>query len=284
MRIKAVIFDMDGLMLDTEPLYRVAWQQAAAESGYTLSDAIHSRMMGRNTADSEQVVLDEFGPEFPMDVFRARCQALETAFQESPLPKKHGLDELLDLLDSRGVSKAVATSTHRKIATPLLAATSLLSRFNVIATGDEVTNGKPAPDLFLLAAQRLGIGHAECLVLEDAEPGVIAAHGAGMQVYIVPDLQRPSAQVSQLANGTFDSLTAVARHLESTSLGSTGDHVTQTIATYNLIAPDYKLTATPEMRDWEEKSMRMFSSYLAGKRVLVPQVVVMGEIRVFCPL
>ena len=86
------------------------------------------------------------------------------------------------------------------------------------------------------------------------------------------------------SHGTFDSLTAVARHLESTSLGSTGDHVTQTIATYNLIAPDYKLTATPEMRDWEEKSMRMFSSYLAGKRVLVPQVVVMGEIRVFCPL
>ena len=80
-RIKAVIFDMDGLMLDTERLYRAACQQAAAEFGYTLSDAVHSRLMGRNTADAEQVVLDEFGPGFPMDAFRDRCQSLEAAFE-----------------------------------------------------------------------------------------------------------------------------------------------------------------------------------------------------------
>lgn len=270
MHIKAVIFDMDGLMLDTQPLYRTAWQQAAAEFGYTLSDATHCRLLGRNTADSEQVLMVEFGPGFPMDRFRGRCQALEAAFEGGPVPKKHGLDELLGLLDSRRVPRAVATSTQRKISAPLLARMGLFDRFDAIATGDEVQNGKPAPDLFLLAAERLGVEPAGCLVLEDSEPGVIAAHRAGMQVFNVPDLQVLSATTRQLANGVFDSLAEVARHLTSTSIGQPSDHVAQTIATYNLIAPDYKLTATPEMRAWEQQSMRRFAGYLKGKRVLVP--------------
>jgi len=272
MHVSAVIFDMDGLMLDTEPLYRAACQQAATEFGYTLSDAIHLRLIGRNIADGQQVLLDEFGSDFPMDAFRDRCQTLEAAFEGSSMvPKKYGLDELLDLLDSRNIAKAVATSTRRKIAVAQLAATGLLDRFEVIATGDEVTNGKPAPDLFLLAARRLGIDPGACLVLEDAEPGVIAAHRAGMQVFMVPDLQAPSAETERLANGTFRSLEAVARHLElDSTMQSSADHVPQTIATYNLIAPDYKLTATPEMRAWERDSMRRFAGYLAGMRVLVP--------------
>jgi HAD superfamily hydrolase (TIGR01509 family) len=166
------------------------------------------------------VLLDEFGSGFPMDAFRNRCQTLEAAFEAGPLPKKRGLDELLDLLDSRRIPKAVATSTRREISVPELAATGLFDRFNVIATGDEVTNGKPAPDLFLLAAQRLGIDPAACLVLEDAEPGVIAAHRAGMQVYMVPDLQPSSPTVERLANGIFDSLDVVASHLELTVLNS----------------------------------------------------------------
>jgi HAD superfamily hydrolase (TIGR01509 family) len=216
MQIKAVIFDMDGLMLDTERLYRAACQQAALEFGYTLSDAAHSRMMGRSAAGAEQVVLDEFGPTFPMDDFRDKCQRLEAGFEGTGVPKKHGLDELLALLDSRRLPKAVATSTRRVIALPQLAASGLLGRFNAIATGDEVSNGKPAPDLFLLAAQRLGIAPSACLVLEDAEPGVVAANRAGMLVYVVPDLQPLSATTEQLAGGIFNSLAKVAEHLEPT--------------------------------------------------------------------
>lgn len=170
MQIRAVIFDMDGLMLDTEPLYRAACQQVALELGYVLSDDVHSRMIGRKTADAERVVREEFGPGFPIDAFRERYQKLESQFKRGPLPKKRGLDELMELLDSRRVPKAVATSTQREVAVAELAATGLLHRFDVIATGDEVTNGKPAPDLFLLAAERLGVGPSACLVLEDAEP------------------------------------------------------------------------------------------------------------------
>ena len=213
-QIGAVIFDMDGLMLDTEPLYRAAWQQAAIGLGYVLSEATYSRMIGRKTEDAEHLMFDEFGPGFPIDAFRQGYRKLESEFQRSPLPKKRGLDALLDLLDSRRVPKAVATSTRRIVAVAELFATGLLHRFDVIVTGDDVTNGKPAPDLFLLAAERLGIDPARCLVLEDAESGVIAAHRAGMQVYMVPDLQPPSPRTEQMANRIFGSLDQVAAHFE----------------------------------------------------------------------
>jgi beta-phosphoglucomutase-like phosphatase (HAD superfamily) len=212
MLIQGVIFDMDGLMLDTEPAYRVAWQQASAECGYDLPDALYFTLVGRSRIESEQALVDALGPEFPLHAFRAACLRREAdVFDTTPPLKKPGLDELLDWLDSLGVVKAVATSTVGQTAITQLAAAGLLDRFDVVATGDEVTNGKPAPDLFLLAAQRLGIEPVHCLVLEDAEAGVIAAHRAGMMVFMVPDLKPPSPEVKSLANGVFESLSAVAR-------------------------------------------------------------------------
>jgi beta-phosphoglucomutase-like phosphatase (HAD superfamily) len=213
MLIQGVIFDMDGLMLDTEPAYRMAWQQASAECGYDLPDTLYFTLIGRSRIEGEQTLVDTYGPQFPLDAFHAACLRREAAvFDTTPPLKKPGLDGLLDLLDSRQVAKAVATSTVRQTATAQLAAAGLLDRFPVVTTGDEVANGKPSPDLFLLAAQRLGIEPVHCLVLEDAEAGVIAAHRAGMMVYIVPDLKPPSAEVMRLANGEFESLTAVAEH------------------------------------------------------------------------
>ncbi len=212
--IRAVIFDMDGLMLDTEPAYRVAWQQASAECGYHLPDALYFRLIGRSRVEGEQTLADAFGPGFPLDAFHDACLRREAAvFDTTPPIKKPGLDELLDLLDSHRVAKAIATSTERQTATTQLAAAGLFDRFEVVATGDEVTNGKPAPDLFLLAAKRLGIEPVHCLVLEDAEPGVIAAHRAGMTVFMVPDMKPPSPEVERLTNGVFESLSAVAEHL-----------------------------------------------------------------------
>lgn len=217
MKFAAVIFDMDGLMLDTEPLYRAAWKKAAAEFGYTLTDEVHGRIMGHSTAGAERVVFEEFGAAFPMDEFRARRRKLEAEFQNAPLPKKPGLDELLDLLDSRGLRKAVATSTRREMAIAQLTVNGLIHRFDAVATGDEVQNGKPAPDLFLLAAQRLRVEPASCLVLEDAAPGVLAAHRAGMPVYVVPDLQPPPEEVLQLTSGGYRTLLEVAAALNASS-------------------------------------------------------------------
>jgi HAD superfamily hydrolase (TIGR01509 family) len=219
--IRAAIFDMDGLMLDTEPSYRKAWQKAAAECGYDLSDEAYTPLIGQRTADAETLLRTYFGEKFPLDVFRVACQKFEElAFSNGPFPKKPGLLELLALLDSWNIPKAVATSTKRRRAVPQLTAAALLDRFDVVVTGDEVANGKPAPDIFLLAAARLSVENSNCLVFEDSEAGVLAAHRAGMPVYLVPDLNPPSPEAKQAATATFDSLSAVARHLETGAVKS----------------------------------------------------------------
>ncbi len=226
MIIRAVIFDMDGLMLDTEPLYRGAWKQACAECGYELSDEIYKRLVGRNPTDSEQTLLHEFGAGFSQEKFHSLARTyLTTAFTSAPIRRKPGLDSLLTFLESRRMPKAVATSNRRHKALSLLQTTQLLERFDAVATGDEVTHGKPSPDLFLLAAQRLGFDPSACLVLEDAESGVIAAHEAGMQVFNVPDLVEPSPEVRRRAHGIFSSLADVARNLEIASVGTRSEGI-----------------------------------------------------------
>lgn len=205
-------------MLDTEPLYRVGWKHASAECGFDLSDEIYKRLVGRSRLDSEHVLLETFGAAFPLEKFRTFARKfVAAAFSAAPVRKKPGLYELLSFLETRQLPKAVATSTERHKALSLLTTTELLGRFDVLTAGDEVARGKPAPDLFLLAAQRLGIDPAECLVLEDAESGVIGAHQAGMQVYHVPDLVHPSPDVKRSVQGIFGSLAYVARNLEIAS-------------------------------------------------------------------
>ncbi|MGH8712839.1 MAG: HAD family hydrolase [Casimicrobiaceae bacterium] len=212
----AVIFDMDGLMLDTESLALRAWQCAAKslERGFDLD--ICRQMIGRNFADCVALIRDRHGRDYPVEeLMRAWAAAYDALVAAEGVTVKPGLTEILDLLDQRGTARAVATSTRRERARAKLDQAGLLHRFAALVGGDEVARGKPAPDIFLAAAARLGVEPGDCVVLEDSEPGVIAAWAAGMIPVMVPDLHPPSAALLERDPLVLPSLSAVAAHLRA---------------------------------------------------------------------
>jgi HAD superfamily hydrolase (TIGR01509 family) len=205
--VAAVVFDMDGLLIDTEPLYKDAWQRAARESGVELTDQMYSRFVGRSNVESEAEIAWLFGPAFPIQVFRARWPELwQQRALEAGVPTKPGVPELLEFLDERRVPAAVATSSDLAFTKFSLEAARLINRFTCLVTGDEVEMGKPAPDIYLEAARRLHVDAADCIAFEDSEAGAIAASTAGMRVVLVPDIQSPSEAARAAATSVLPSL------------------------------------------------------------------------------
>lgn len=214
--IEAVIFDMDGLMIDTERIAQKAWQQVGDEWGYTFSDDVYMQAIGRTKEDTGILFKEAYGESFPFAEMYAQKQALlHEAVLHGEIPIKAGLVELLDWLEAAQMPKAVATSTARPTATIKLRKTGLIDRFPVTVCGDEIVNGKPAPDIYLKAAAGLGIDPSKCLVLEDSEAGTLAAYTAGMTPIIVPDMKQPSAEARTIAYAVVESLHDVVTLLAS---------------------------------------------------------------------
>jgi HAD superfamily hydrolase (TIGR01509 family) len=205
--ITAIVFDMDGLMLDTEPIYKRAWQRAASELGFELDDEFYATLIGRPTPDGEADVARKFGGAFPLDRFRARWPVLWKAEAErSGIAIKEGLIELLTFAEERGLGVAVATSSDAAYTDFTLGKTGLAGRFAVKVTGDQIRNGKPAPDIYLEAARRLGCEPAQCVALEDSDAGIAAASAAGMIALMIPDLETPSDTARRTAFRVLPSL------------------------------------------------------------------------------
>lgn len=205
-RFDAVIFDMDGLMLDTERIALACWDQAARIHGYELDPAIGLGMVGLNTRDCVRWVKQVLGEDFPMEAINVTSRELYHAELDRDTPIKSGLLPLLQWLQDENIPRAVATSTRHEWALKKLRKAGILDCFQGMVCGDQVSQGKPHPEIFLTAASKIGIDPALCLVLEDSDPGVRGACAAGMKVIQVPDVKAPSQEVRGFGHLICDSL------------------------------------------------------------------------------
>jgi len=214
--LRAVVFDMDGVLVDSEPIIRYAAQKAAVPFGYTLSDELYADLLGLPGAQVEAALLKAFGANFPLADYQ-RC--FEQLYREDVaahgIRSKPGVPELLAALRAREVPVAVATSTHGGSARAALAAAGLLDYLPIRITGEQVTAGKPAPDIFLRAADALGVAAAQCIAIEDSEVGARAAVGAGMWTLMVPDLKPPSVELAALVREILPSMPDAARRVRT---------------------------------------------------------------------
>lgn len=190
---KAAIFDMDGLLIDSERTLLRVWQQVAIELETELREADFVRMVGMSTVESSGILLELLGSEARVQQLRRRATELLRPGGVPPVyPLRAGAEALLARLRLSGVRCAVASSTRVAEVQRCLLSVGVHHHFDQFAGGDEVVRSKPDPGVFLLAAQRLGIEPRDCLVFEDSAHGVTAAHAAGMQVVMVPDLVVPA--------------------------------------------------------------------------------------------
>ncbi len=212
---QALIFDMDGLMLDSEPLYQQAWQTAAKELGFTLELDLYLSLVGRSSAEADRIFVQTYGEEFPVAEFNHRWdQHWRSLIQQQGIKLQPGLLPLLDWVEERNIPKAVGTSSNATEAELCLTLAGIRDRFSTVITVDQVKAGKPEPDIFISAASKLGISPSQCLVLEDSNAGVQAAQSAGMAVVMVPDLQEPTATSRAIAQQICASLHKVLAWLQ----------------------------------------------------------------------
>ena len=205
----AIILDMDGLVLDSEVTYCRAWQQAAADAGHRLEDDFFTGLFGRHADDVVRALAEAVGPAFAREAF---FQAAERYWFEliaaEGIPQMPGAGALLELLRARAIPFALATNSDDRYARVCLERGGLDSAFPVMVTRDQVAEGKPAPDVFLEAARRLGVEPARCLVLEDSATGLLAARAAGAQPVLIqrdPALRNTLCRQALLALPSLES-------------------------------------------------------------------------------
>ena len=210
----AVVFDMDGTLLDTETIALRAFLEACESLNLSGHHDAYYQCVGSTSVRIQEILTAAFGHQVPYEEFYTRwVQRFDAVVADNPIRIKDGAPEILQLIADAGVPLAVATSTSRKSALAKLASTGLLDVFEVVVGGDDVSRGKPDPEIYLTAADRLGVAASECLAIEDSDNGVRAAHSAGMTVIHVPDLKPPSAEISQLGVSTHSSLWEIHRDL-----------------------------------------------------------------------
>ena len=205
--IRGVLFDMDGLILDTEKLYARFWMEACHFYGFPMTYEQSLHMRAANSRLSQEILHKFFGPEADYKILRTkRIELMDAFIAENGVEAKLGTQELLDFLEERGIPCAICSSSPPERICAHLSSLGLYHRFSAICSGYEVPWGKPAPDIYLHGAAALGLPPESCLALEDAPLGIESAFRAGCVPVMVPDQDQPDDAIKAMLYAKADSL------------------------------------------------------------------------------
>lgn len=208
--IRSIVFDLDGTLLDTEKLYKRFWVEAARQLGYPMREE-HALMIRSMAAMyAEPLLRREVCPEFDYQRVRARRRELMEAFiDRNGVEAKRGMLQLLSALKARGLRIGLATATPPERARKYLRMVGALEYFDEVVCASMVERGKPAPDIYTLAVERLGVSPCEAVAVEDAPSGIRAAHAAGLIPVMIPDQDEPDEQTRSMCAAVLNELSAV---------------------------------------------------------------------------
>jgi HAD superfamily hydrolase (TIGR01509 family) len=206
-QISAIIFDMDGVLLDTERICRICWTRAAREFGMEDIDRAYKSCVGTNVNDTIEILKKQYGAEFDACGFYDRTSDLFHAVEkEQGIPLMPSVRECLDTLRATRMRIAVASSTRTQTVYRQLRAAGLFDYFETITCGDTVVHSKPAPDIYLNACASLGLPPQLCIAVEDSPNGIRSAYSAGMKCIMVPDQIEPTDDIRKLSFAVCESL------------------------------------------------------------------------------
>ena len=203
---RGAIFDMDGTLFDTEKLYRQAWLDIAVEFGEEKDYGLPTAISGTNLGEESLRIIRSFYPNIDAEAYLARVLEEVRRVSETNLELMAGVEEILEFFKATGVRMAVASSSPVEFIEKNMARANLRGYFDFLIGGDKVTNGKPAPDIFLLAAEGLNLPASDCYIFEDSLNGVRAAHASGGVAIMIPDQVQPTDEIKALCAAIFPNL------------------------------------------------------------------------------
>lgn len=214
LNVECLIFDMDGLMFDSERIAAISLREAGEKFGYEIKDEVRNQLLGRNKNDGIQVMKNTYGEDFPVEeVFKYSMVVRDQYIKDYGLPIKEGLIELLDYAKAKKIKMVVASSSSRNVIKENLLLTNTTFYFDQIIGGDEVVNSKPNPEIFLKACEKCSVHADKALVLEDSESGILAAKNAGIKVICIPDLVIHSKEINELTHRVLNNLEEVIEEI-----------------------------------------------------------------------